>query len=141
MAQRRFFIEGPQAGVFYEGMSVNAVDAAGLIPADQQQDQNDQFAIPVMQVPAKYYNSIVIKSNADYIESNCAEITFFNNAPTTFSGLIPDGSIMVINNMQFPPGASISFDGKAGEIDTTRYQISFIAPGANVAVIIRKLYL
>ncbi len=77
-----------------------------------------------------YYNDMVLLSKPQQVESMCAEITFYNKGVST----------MVVNEIPFPPGTGIAFDGKDGQLDTTKYNLRFIGSGQNGAFVIRKCY-
>jgi hypothetical protein len=78
----------------------------------------------------KYYNDMVLYTENDSVVSNCAEISFYNIG----------GNTMLINGVPFSPFAGIAFDGKANEMDTTKYRLSFSGAGMSNAFVIRKVY-
>lgn len=81
--------------------------------------------------PVKYVNEMQIYQRQQSVEANCAEIFFLNQ-----------GTARVFLNkvVTLEPTQSISFDGKTGEMDITRYQLTFGVSGTKECVVIRKLY-
>ena len=77
-----------------------------------------------------YYNDMVQYTKPTQIISECAEITFYNQGVTT----------MIINGITFAPLTGIAFDGKDGELDTTRYNLNFTGAGQNQCFVVRKVY-
>lgn len=129
---KRFF-EGVQNGNFVEAL-------IGDEPTPNQ-GTTPNNAVTVAHALQNYYNSIVTYALPNYIESNCAEITFYNNAPEGVDGGgAALGSTMIVNGISFPPSTGIAFDGKSGEMDRTKYTLSFTGPGINNGVVIRKMY-
>lgn len=124
------FVEQINNGFFFQGLLTD--------------NQNNQLPVTITATPdnsqnpsgdRQYYNSIIQQQQAGNIESNCASVFFWNNAPTT------GGAVLNVNGMTFNPGQFISLPGQMNEKDTTRYQISFTGGGIQSAVIIRKIYL
>jgi hypothetical protein len=77
-----------------------------------------------------YYNDMNIYSKPTQIQARCAEITFYNKGT----------SAMLVNGIPFVPGVGIAFDGREGELDITKYNITFKGPGTNAAWVIQKMY-
>lgn len=69
------------------------------------------------------------------VESNCAAITFYNNAPAT------GGSTMTIIGIKLPPGWGMSIEANQNEMDTTKYMVVFDNTGINACLVIRKNYI
>lgn len=84
-----------------------------------------------MDKPRKYFNDFFLISYSQRIVANCNEIAFFNGGTAT---------VLIANLFPVVPGAMISFDGKAGEFDTTSYQVSFTGSGTMNCIAIRKYY-
>lgn len=78
-----------------------------------------------------YYNDFFNVTFGQRVISNCAEIAFYNQGTAT---LVVQNSIFIL------PGGLFSCDGKAGEMDTTNYIISFSGAGTQDCVVIRKYY-
>ena len=78
-------------------------------------------------------NDIVIKTQNGFIDSYCADITFFNSSPFT--------SVQINNAFVLQPGQSISFPVNKDELDTTKYNYRFYAtPGTQQLTIITRKY-
>jgi hypothetical protein len=77
-----------------------------------------------------YYNDMVLYSKPSQIQARCAEITFYNKGTTT----------MIVNGIPFLPGTGIAFDGREGELDVTKYLLTFTGAGQNGAFVIQKMY-
>jgi hypothetical protein len=64
------------------------------------------------------------------IRSECNAITFINTGVSNIQ----------INGVNLPPGAQLVSPGNEGEINTTRYRLSFTGAGAEICTVIRKIY-
>jgi hypothetical protein len=78
----------------------------------------------------KYYNDMVQYIDVAEIESNCVEVSIYNQGTSN----------LIVNGILFLPNTGIAFDGKEGEMDTTKYKIHFSGAGQNQAFVIRKVY-
>ena len=91
---------------------------------------------PLVQL-VKYYYTMAYIVTSQLIDSQCAEITFFNNSP------VASGANMSINGLIFPPQQGISFTDNDMEFDTTKYQLIFQPTGVFTTqncLVIRKMY-
>ncbi len=77
-----------------------------------------------------YQNEFDTINGPGVIAADCNSITFLNTGAVA----------MQINGININPGAQLVIDGNAGEIDVTRYRLSFSAPGGNSCTVIRKIY-
>jgi hypothetical protein len=64
------------------------------------------------------------------IRADCNAITFINTGTTNVQ----------INGVNLVPGAQLVSLGNEGEINTTRYRLSFTAGGNEICTVIRKIY-
>lgn len=79
----------------------------------------------------KYYNDISIYQIGQYIQSDCADITFYNTGSNNVS----------VNGVILLPNQTIQFSCNVNEIDVTKYLFFFIVgTGTNQLTVIRKLY-
>ena len=78
----------------------------------------------------KYYNEIGIYQKGQYLQSDCADITFYNTGTTNIN----------VNGIIILPNQTLGFSANAGEIDVTKYQFFFVGVGTNSLTVIRKLY-
>jgi len=106
----------------------------GIINDPNANHQRQKGPEDVELINQDFYINVTFQQTANYIESNCAEIAFYNNAPTA------TGATMIVNGITFPPNTGISFGGNRGETDTSKYVLSFGSTGTPLAVIIRKYY-
>ena len=84
-----------------------------------------------MNCRVQYYNDISVYQIGQYVQSDCSDITFLNSGT---SNVIVNQAIILL------PNQTISFNANAGEIDVTKYSISFTGAGNNSCTVIRKLY-
>ena len=80
-----------------------------------------------------YINDAVTYTTPQDIVSNCAQITFYNNAGT-------GGASIVILGITLTPGQGIAFSGNDGELDVTKYYLTFTGAGNKSCAVIRKNY-
>jgi hypothetical protein len=78
----------------------------------------------------EYYNDISIYQIGQYIQSDCADITFLNTGTSNVN----------VNGIVLLPNQSLAFNANFNEIDTTKYSIFFSGTGANSCTVIRKMY-
>ena len=78
----------------------------------------------------EYYNDISIYHIGQYIQSDCADITFLNTGTSNVN----------VNGIVLLPNQSLAFNANFNEIDTTKYSIFFSGTGANSCTVIRKMY-
>lgn len=64
------------------------------------------------------------------IRSECNAITFINTGTSNAQ----------INGVNLTPGQQLISTGNEGEINTTRYRLSFSGGGNEIVLVIRKLY-
>lgn len=64
------------------------------------------------------------------IRSDCNSITFINTGTTNVQ----------INGVNLIPGAQLVSQGNEGELNTTRYRLSFSGVGLDICTVIRKTY-
>jgi hypothetical protein len=64
------------------------------------------------------------------IRADCNAITFINTGASNIQ----------INGVNLLPGGQLVSPGNEGEINTTRYRLSFSGVGAQVCTVIRKIY-
>jgi len=79
----------------------------------------------------RYYNDIAIFQTAQYILSDCADITFLNSGASNIN----------VNGIILLPNQSLAFTANVGEMDTTKYYIYFLGAGTSSATVIRKYYI
>ena len=81
----------------------------------------------------KYKIDFLTFTSNDYVLSNCADITFYNNGAT---------AIVLNNSVTIQPGNSLALSANFNEIDTTTYNFFFIPNGnrVNKLVVFRKIY-
>lgn len=65
------------------------------------------------------------------IRSDCNAITFFNTGTSNVQ----------INGLNIQPGQFFVSEGNEGEINRTRYRLSFSGVGSEVCTVIRKIYI
>lgn len=65
------------------------------------------------------------------IRSDCNAITFINTGTANVQ----------INGVNLVPGAQLISPGNEGEINRTRYRLSFSGVGSQVCTVIRKIYI
>jgi hypothetical protein len=78
-----------------------------------------------------YYNEISIYQTAQYIKSDCADITFYNNGTANVN----------VNGIVLLPNQTLAFSANECEIDKTKYNFFFVGAGARSLTVIRKLYI
>lgn len=78
----------------------------------------------------EYQNEFDTINGPGVIPADCNSITFLNTGAVN----------MQINGINIVPGAQLIIDGNAGEIDVTRYRLSFSAGAGNSCTVIRKIY-
>lgn len=64
------------------------------------------------------------------IRSECNAITFVNTG----------GANVQINGINLTPGAQLVSQGNEGEMNVTRYRLSFSGVGNEICTVIRKIY-
>jgi hypothetical protein len=64
------------------------------------------------------------------IRSECNAITFINVGTSNIQ----------INGLNLTPGAQLVSPGNEGELNVTRYRLSFSGAGNEICLVIRKLY-
>jgi len=64
------------------------------------------------------------------VRADCNAITFLNIGTTT----------MQVNGVTVVPGAQYISTGNEGEVNQTRYRVSFAGVGDDVCQVIRKIY-
>lgn len=65
------------------------------------------------------------------VDSNCNSIMFFNNAAST----------VFINGFPLATGGTLFIDANLGEINTTKYRLSFGAGNTGEVFVMRKKYI
>ena len=106
-------------------------------PALDQSSQGVHFETNPIVKLVNYYNTFNYYNASQYIDSNCADITFFNNSP------VATGSTFTINGLSVPPQQGLSFTSNDMELDTTKYQLIFNPTGVFIVqncLVIRKMY-
>lgn len=84
-----------------------------------------------MKCRQKYYNDISIYQIGQYLQSDCADITFYNTGTNNVN----------VNGVILLPNQTFQFNCNQDEIDITKYQFYFIPGiGFNQLTVIRKLY-
>jgi hypothetical protein len=83
------------------------------------------------QITREYNVNFASYVQSQFVDSNCSEILFINNGTS---------NVLLNSTLVLAPNASFSGDGKAGEIDVTRYNIVFAPGGINNCVVVRKFY-
>lgn len=78
----------------------------------------------------EYQNEFDTINGPGVIPADCNSITFINTGAVNLQ----------INGIDIAPGGQLVIDGNAGEIDVTRYRLSFSAPGGNSCTVIRKIF-
>lgn len=81
--------------------------------------------------PIKYVNTLQLYQESQFIDSNCAEISFLNNGTM---------DVLLNNSYVLTPGDFIAFDGKQGELDITKYNVVFQGAGIPSCVVAKKTY-
>lgn len=85
----------------------------------------------------KYYNDFMNysaidgRSNNNYIESNCGDITFY----------VTNGFVVINNAIGVVPGQFFSFRTNEEEIDKTKYYLTYLSFGNTELAVIRKKYI
>jgi hypothetical protein len=82
-----------------------------------------------------YKNDILTYNNNNSVDSNCADITFWN---TGQADITINGGLLLVG------GSSITFNANAGEMDKTIYNFSFdpaVAKNLYNLIVIRKVYI
>lgn len=79
----------------------------------------------------RYYNDISVFQIGQFIQSDCSDITFYNNGTA---------NVIVNQAITLLPNQSIAFSANADEMDVTKYSISFSGAGTKSCTVIRKLY-
>ena len=69
-------------------------------------------------------------SEPQVLTSNCNAITFYNAGTTT----------MVIDNVNYAPGAQFPIPGNFGEIINQTFNLAFTGVGTNNCIVYRKIY-
>ena len=78
----------------------------------------------------QYYNDISIYQIGQFIQSDCADITFLNSGTANVN----------VNGIILLPNQTISFSANFNEIDTTKYYMYFVGTGVQSCTVIRKMY-
>lgn len=78
----------------------------------------------------RFYNDISIYQQGQYIQSDCADITFLNTGSSSVN----------VNGIILLPNQSLAFNANQNEIDTTKYYSFFQGVGSNSLTVIRKFY-
>ena len=96
-------------------------------------DQENTISKSTGQAFQKYYVETKVYYTTANIGSDCNDITFINKGTTN----------LVIAEVPLFPNQSLRISGNRGEIDTTKYQLTFATPidTGNLLIVIRKLYI
>jgi len=65
-----------------------------------------------------YFSTAVLAEN-QFIETNCAAMTFYNSAP------LVGGASVFVNGFELKPGVGIEYGVNQGEVDITQLNITF----------------
>lgn len=85
----------------------------------------------------KYVNTVTQFENNNWVTGQCAEISFLNVGDGASP---PAGANVTILGYVLKPGFGVSFDGNDGELDTTKYFITFTGAGVRNCQVFRKNY-
>lgn len=85
----------------------------------------------------KYWNTVDQFEANNWVDSNCAEISFLNVGDGASP---PTGANVTVLGYVLKPGFGVSFDGNDGEIDVTKYFLTFTGAGARNCQVFRKMY-
>jgi hypothetical protein len=77
-----------------------------------------------------FYEYFQLYNQPQEIRSDCNELTIVNTGT----------AIAIVDGLELNPGDQYISPGNIGEINKTRYRISFIAPGTEQVLVIRKIY-
>ena len=82
----------------------------------------------------QYKIDVLTQVANNYVKSDCADITFYNQGDTT---------IKLNQAITISPGNSVSFNANENEVDRTIYNFQFDSTTGttNQLVIIRKIYI
>lgn len=133
---QKYFFEGIQNGVFYEGL-IDPVSGAptSLTPVDAASIPGGTPVYPtsvpdVSAVLQSYYIDTIQYTQGQTIVANCNAIAFKNLGAPTVS----------INGIVLLQNQGVSISGNQMEIDVTKYIISFAGAGQAQLLVIRKCY-
>lgn len=77
-----------------------------------------------------YFEKFEIVNTPQEIIADCNSLTIVNTGT----------AIAVINGLSVTPGSQYVATGNESEFNTTRYRLSFISPGSETVIVIRKIY-
>lgn len=78
----------------------------------------------------EYQNEFDTINGPGVIPADCNSITFLNTGTVDLQ----------INGINIAPGSQLVITGNQGEIDVTRYRLSFSPGAGNSCTVIRKVY-
>lgn len=116
---------------FFEGLAARGgtVPGAGPVPGPGTGNQPTPAQRQGYTVQTSFY------AEAAWVDSNCASIIFFNSVDP-----VTGGKNLNVIGFVLAPGQALAVNGNTGEIDLTRYYISFTGSGAQGCNVIRRLY-
>jgi hypothetical protein len=79
----------------------------------------------------KYYEKFEIVNQTQEIQSDCNSLTIVNTGTAT----------AVINGLEIAVGDQYVILGNEGEVNVSKYRLSFIGGGTEQVILIRKIYL
>ena len=79
----------------------------------------------------KYYEDFQLYNQPQEVRSDCNSLTVINIGTST----------AILNGVQITPGTQYVILGNEGEVNVTRYRLSFTGAGTEQVMVIRKIYM
>jgi hypothetical protein len=79
----------------------------------------------------KYYEKFEIVNQTQEIQSDCNSLTIVNTGTAT----------AILNGLEILPGDQYIILGNEGEVNVSKYRLSFTGGGTEQVILIRKIYM